>query len=680
MSDKPNPISFSTRKRLVILGLMIFAFFSILIVQFYRIQIIEGEKWTLEANRQHYFIVKEPFMRGTFISNASVKKGHPESSQSFVVDIQKFHLFIDPESIPPEFRKEIAERLEKMLELSDSEKANFLAHFEKKSRSRKIAMWLDAENRNAIRDWWLPYARKNKIARNALFFTSDYQRSYPFGKLLGQVLHTIQNDKDEATSQGIPTGGLELYFNSHLKGKIGKRRLMRSPRNSLETGEIISPPQHGAKIYLTINQCLQAIAEDEIAKGVIKCKAKSGWAVMMNPKTGEIYALAQYPFFNPPDYQLYFNDPKLIEHTKVKAITDANEPGSVIKPLTAAIALIANQELSKRGEKPLFDPNEMVETSNSHFHGRAKPLVDTHFHSFLNLNMAIQKSSNIYAARLVEKIIHRLGNEWYRQTLIDVFGLGKKTGIELPSESSGVIPKPGKKHPNGTLEWSLATPYSMAMGHNMQTNSIQLLRAYAVLANGGYLVQPTIIRKIVKTKKNGQEEVLFDHTSPKRFKEFPKVLSDDIIKKVVDATKYTTKPGGTARRADVWGYTEAGKTGTGDKVINGVYTPKQVCSTFIGFVPVEEPAFVLVVVMDEPEYGFLPGVGRKHHGGTCSAPVFREISKRSLEYLGIAPNDPYGYAIGDPRFDANKADWMPETQRLKEMYEKWNNKTGNQSK
>jgi cell division protein FtsI (penicillin-binding protein 3) len=436
---------------------------------------------------------------------------------------------------------------------------------------------------------------------------------------------------------------------------------------------VIASPQNGADIYLTINHILQAIAEEEVAKGVHKCKAKSGWAAMMNPHTGEIYALAQYPFFHPSDYQSYFNDPALIEHTKVKAITDANEPGSVMKPITVAIALMANRELTQRKEKPLFDPKAKMETSNSHFPGRKKPLKDTHLHYFLNMNMAIQKSSNIYVARLVEKVIARFGSDWYRNVLQNTFGFGKKTGVELPSESAGVLPTPGKKHPNGTLEWSLGTPYSMAMGHNLQVNSLQLLRAYAVFANGGYLVKPTLIRKIVKTTENGTEEICLDHTLIKP--PFPKVLDADIMKLVVDAMKFTTKPGGTARRADVWGYTEAGKTGTGDKVINGVYTPQRVCSTFIGFVPASDPVFVLTVVMDEPEYGYFPGVGKLHHGGTCSAPVFREIAKRSLEYLGIAPDDPCGYAIGDPRFDADKADWMPETQRLKEIYEKWNNRT-----
>lgn len=660
-----------SRRRLLAITFFILILFSLLIMQFYKIQIVEGEKWIRVANRQHYFVINEPFLRGKFYSNTSLNRGHPETPQSFVVDVQKFHLHIDPDSIPPENRTTISNYLMAHLNLTVDEQMRCKAQFECKSRNRKIAMWLDREARDTILDWWGPYAKKEKIPRNALFFVSDYQRSYPFGKLLGQTLHTIQNGKD-SKGQAVPTGGLELYFDKYLKGKQGKRRLMRSPRNSFETGDVISEPENGADVYLTINHNLQEIAEEEIAKGVLYAKAKSGWAVMMDPHTGAILALAQYPFFYPNEYQRFFNDPVLIDHTRVKAITDANEPGSVMKPMTMAIALLANEELEKRGEKPLFDPEEKMATSDSHFPGRSKPLKDTHLHPFLNMNMALQKSSNIYVARLNERIIARLGNEWYRAALQNVFGLGMKTHVELYSESGGLVPTPGKKHPNGALEWSKATPFSMAMGHNIQVSSLQLARAFAVFANGGKLVEPTLVRKIIKKHADGSEEIVIDHTKPERIRSFPSVLSQEIVNRLNIAMKYVTKPGGSAPKADVRGYTEAGKTGTANKIRGGSYAQNLYCSSFVGFTPVNQPAFVLVVTIDEPHYGYEPGIGKLHYGGSCAAPVFREISRRSLEYLGVAPDDPHGYPVGDPRRDDQKGDWFPETRQLKEMYEKWN--------
>lgn len=661
------------RKRLLALAFFILTLFSFLFAQYYKIQIIEGERWTKIANKQHYFIVNEPFMRGRFISNTSIKRGHPEIEQAFVVDILKYHLHADPDSIPQINQDEILNHLAQLLDLTEENRTFFREQIEYKSRNRKLAMWLDKEERDAILDWWLPYAKKHKIPRNALFFVSDYQRSYPFGKLLGQVLHTVQNQKDEITKQAIPTGGLELCCDHFLRGKTGKRRLMRSPRNAFETGEVISKPQNGADVYLTINHCLQAIVEEELEKGVKNAKAKGGWAVMMNPFTGEILAMAQYPFFYPPDYQAYFNDPQKVNDTKVKALTDTIEPGSIFKPISTTIALKANAELRSRGEKELFDPFEMVPTSNSHFKGRKKPLVDTHLHYYLNMYMSIQKSSNIYPARLMEKIVNRLGPGFIRENLTDTFGFGSKTHIELPAESSGVVPTPGKKHPNGKDEWSISTPYSLGFGHNIQVTSFQMLRAYAIFVNGGYLVNPTLIRKVVNVNEDGTETVLLDNTRSERIQQFKHVLPQVYCDEMIKAMKFSTKVGGTSRRADVPGYTEAGKTSTAKKLIDGNYSEVVYCPSFVGFTPVKDPAFILMVTLDEPEYGYAPGIGLKHHGGTCCAPIFREIAKRSLSYLGIAPDDPYGYPVGDPRRDPDKADWYAEVRELKEKYEKWNN-------
>ena len=651
------------KRKVLALSLGLFALFGLLILQFFKLQIIEQEKWSKLASRQHFFILKEPFHRGTFYSNTSLKKGHPETAQKFVIDIEKFHLFIDPESIPEAYKKAMIAYLWDKLGIKKEARRRFAADFFKKSRSRRLAMWLTKEDKEAILAWWNPFAKGHKIPLNALFFASDYQRSYPFGKLLGQVLHTTQSLKDENTLQDLPTGGLELYYNSVLQGRIGKKRLMRSPRNHLETGDVLQLPENGADIWLTINHNLQAIAEEEVMKGVKNCKAKSGWAVMMDPKTGEILALAQYPFFDPSHYAEYYKNPLLMEATKIKAVTDANEPGSVMKPLNLAIALLGNRE------RPFFNPEEKIDTSKGRFKGRSKPVTDTHHRNALNMNMAIQKSSNVYLAHIVDKIIATFGCDWYRKQLVECFGVGKKTGIELPGESRGMLPMPGKKHPSGALEWSLGTPISMAMGYNLQLNTLQILRAHAVIANRGLLVEPTLIRKIVKGG-----EVLVDHTGPERIASFPRVLPEEVCERVIQAMKYTTKPGGTARRGDVWGYTEAGKTSTSHKIVDGTYSSSAYIANFVGFTPVKNPSFVLIVTMDEPESNFIPGIGKTHHGGNACAPVFREIAHRSLEYLGVPMDDPHGFPMQDPRFNKQKADWFPETIRLQEIYETWNKK------
>ncbi len=661
------------KKRLIILAGTVFLLFSVLLVQFYRLQILEHTKWEKKARMQHYFVVTEPAIRGTFWANTGLKKGHPETDQKLAVDIRKYHLHIDAKSIPEEYRLQIAQTLKALSSPNPHEAKRFFEQFGKMSRDRKLVTWLDEDKKQAILAWWRPYAKERKIASNAIFFVPDHLRSHPFGKLLGQVLHTVQLQKNEQTGSCIPTGGLEFSCNKYIAGKNGKRRLMRSPRHSLEIQQIIREPEHGADCYLTINHCLQAIAEEEIEKGVKSAQAKSGWAMIMDPYTGELYAMAQYPYFFPDQYPLYFNNKALMEHAKIKMITDANEPGSTIKPITVAIALAANQEMKKRGKPPIFSLTEKINTSNGSFPGRGKkPIKDTHFHRYLNMYLALQKSSNIYCAELVRRIIQNLGQQWYRDALYNVYGFGKKTNIELPGECIGVLPSIGKTDAKGRLEWSVPTPYSLAMGYNLQTTSLQMMRAYAIFANGGYFVEPHLIRKIVKKPPDARvEEVVVDKTVDKNY---PKVLDDAIVTEVVRAMRLVTKPGGSAVLANVWGYTEAGKTGTTMKLVNGAFSDKAHFASFIGFAPVSKPSFVLYVAIDEPKPGFIPGKGINHFGSKCAAPVFREIARRSLEYLGIAPDDPGGYPKSDPRHDPERADGYKEAEYLQKLYEEWNKK------
>lgn len=654
------------RKRLVGVAVFLAFLFCSLVVRFYQIQIIENEKWTQAALSQHQYVSTEPFMRGSFYSNTSIKKGHPEAEQPFVIDVPKFHLFIDPDSIPPAAKQGMAVELSRLLKRPVEQISD---QFEKKSRSRKIAGWLDRKNREEIEAWWKPYAAQKKIVKNALFFTSDYKRSYPFGSMLGTVLHTVQEEKDPQTGQPIPTGGLELLYHPYLKGKPGKRLIVRTPRHPIDAGTVLEAPENGADVYLTINHYLQAITETELAKGVRDSNAKGGWAVMLDPYNGEILALAQTPSFDPAHYTKYFNDPKLAELTHVKAVTDCFEPGSIFKPLTMAICMKANEELVKRGQKPIFSPQEKVATANGNFPGRTIPLKDGRVHSFLNLELAIQKSSNVYMARVVQRLVDTLGVEWYRNVLTQTFGFGQKTNVELPAESSGLVPTPGKVHPNGKLEWSLGTPYTLAIGYNILVNSLQLVRAYAILANGGFTVQPHLVRKVVKTLPDGEQKTIVDNT---HYRATQQILSRQITETIIRAMKYATKEGGTSKRADVYGYTEAGKSGTAEKIVNGQYSKQQNISSFVGIAPAKNPRFVLLVSIDEPEIKYIPGVGKRQLGGASAGPVFREIATKALQYLGVAPDDPYGYPYGDPRRDPKRADWFKEVAALKELYEQWN--------
>lgn len=658
-------------KRLISVAFFLFFLFCLIVIRYYYLQIMQGDKWDKIAQGQHQLELTEYFMRGGFYSNTDIKLDQPNKKIPFVVEIPKFHLYIDPDSIDAKYRIPISKKLFSFFNFSLKEKEKIFSEFFKKSRSRKIITWIDRTTKEDILTWWTKFSKDKKIAKNAIFFVNDYKRSYPFGPLLGQVLHTVQDQKDPYTFQAVPTGGLELYFNDYLKGRLGKRIITRSLRHSLDTGDIIDEPENGCDIYLTINHYLQAISEEELEKGVKKVNAKGGWAIMMDPNTGEILAFAQAPAFDVTNYKNYYNDEKLQDLTKLKALVDPYEPGSIMKPITLAICLKANEELAKQHKPLLFRTDEKIPTSNGHFPGRSKPIKDVRTHNFLNTNLAIQKSSNVYFATLVDRLINRFSEKWYREALVDLFGFSKKTDIELPGEADGLVPTIGKLHKNNTLEWSRATPYSLAMGYNILVNSLQMLRAYSIIANGGLEVKPTLLKKIVK-HIDGGEQVIVDNSANYRYKNRRQILSKESCKFIKTAMKYSTKPGGTAPLADIPGYTEAGKTGTAEKNINGEYKKDIHISSFVGMVPATEPRFVLMVVIDEPEAKYVPGVGKQHAGGACAAPIFKEIATTALKYLGVAPDDPFGYPYPDPRRNTEKADFAKELKNLAETYKSWN--------
>ncbi len=626
-------------------------------MQFFRIQVLQAEKWQAIAERQHERFVRDVARRGRFYSNTYLQKGHPPVPVPFVIDVPIFHLFADPSEIPAKLREEVSGQLAQFF---PGKKESFQSELEKKSRSRKLATALQVKEKEEIANWWFPYAKARKIAKNALYFVQDFQRAYPFGKLLGPVLHTLRKERDPKTGNPIPTGGLERMFDAVLQGRDGKRLIKRSARNALETGKVVIPLEHGADIVLTINHYLQAIVEEGIAKAAVEANAQAAWGILMDPYTGEIWALAQYPWFDPSKYADYFQDAAQLAHTKVKAITDVYEPGSTFKPITMAIALKANAERKKSGKPPLFLPEEKLSTKPSRFPGRSKPISDTRLHEWLNLPMAIQKSSNVYLAKIIQRVVDSLGPSWYRNALETIFGFGQKTGIELPAESSGLLPRMGKVHPNGKMEWSTATPFSLAFGHNILVNSMQLLRAYAIIANGGFDVRPTVIRSIVKERQDGSTEVILDNHAKKSVQQRVRLLEPEIVREVVHAMKYVTKPGGGGVIADIPRFTRAGKTRTSEKIVKGVYSKKNHIATFVGFAPAEHPRFVLFVAFDEPEHKWVPGKGRNHMGGTCAAPAFREIGRQVLEYLGVEPDDPFN------------EDWKSEAQALRELYHTWN--------
>lgn len=642
-------------RRLLILALFLLILFCAIIAQFYRVQIVEGRGWQTKASAQHEMTVIEPFKRGRFFTTSCLKQPHVKRNLPLVFDLKSHHLYADPFHLPPRCQERLAKELAFFLSLNQEGRARIFRQLKKKSRSQKLKAHLTKEMRGKIEKWWRLFASKEKLSLRALYWVEDYHRSYPYGALLGAVLGAVQGERDLLTRQNVPTGGLEWVFDEQLKGKAGKHRLRRSPRQALETKKGETLAEHGKDIYLTIDPYIQAIAEEEIKVAVEKVKAKGGWAVMININSGEIYALAQYPSFDPSRYRSYYNDP-LFNYTEVKAATDCFEPGSTFKPLNFAIALLANRECLKRGERALFNPAEMMVCHPGIFPGRKKQLFDVGGpHFFLNLPLAVQKSSCVYVAEVTKRVINHFGAAWYRKQLVDLFKLTKKTGVELPGEAVGFLPHPRKRG-----QWSAATPCSLSMGYNVLVNTFQLLRAHAILLTGKEL-SLTLIKKIGSDGEGASRSPI----------ERKPLIDPAISRELIDALKLTTKLGGTSLRAAIPGYSAAGKSGTAEKVIDGRYAKQCHFASFIGFTPADRPQFLLFIGIDEPIYR-LPGIGRVCFGGFCAAPAFKQIMQRTLDYLGVAPDDPYGYLPGDPRSDLTKAVGFKESNWQRELYKQWN--------
>lgn len=652
----------SLRPRLALWALLIAG--SGIVLQLFRQQILHHDIWAKRAKQQHEVVVQEPAPRGRLFANTQVLRTHVPYRAPLVHDLTRFHLWADPRSVPTELRCEVAEQLHGFTDIPESALRQELM---RPSRHRRLASWLDQKQRNTIREWWISFARLHKLPRNALHFVQDYQRVHPYGELAGAVLHTIRDFKDEATQQGLPTGGLELTLNHYLNGVPGKKLFRRSPLHLLDEGQVIEAAVPGADVELTLNPIVQSIAENALRDGCRAAMAKAGWALVMQVDSGEILALAQWPGFNPDNYAEYFNNPALTEHTKVRAIVDVNEPGSVMKPITAAIALQANRELGAQSLPPLFLPEEKIKTLPRSFPGRNKVLADLGLYKYLNLDMAIQKSSNVYCATLAERIVQRMGARWYFQALAN-FGFGKLTGVELVGEVAGIVPNPAISG-NRVAAWSGATPYSLAMGHGLTCTSLQIIQAYNCIANGGLLIAPALVRRVWRSI-DGQEVDLFNLATHRRTTPPKRILDCEVAARVMQAMRFSCTAAGGGKRARLQGYTCAGKSGTAEKVVAGRYDKNSNFASFIGIAPAKKPYLVVFVGLDEPAPIHINGV-KNSLGGVCAAPIFQEIMQHSLKYLGIPSDDLHTLPPGDPDRATGAYEWEQQVSELNQLRELW---------
>lgn len=419
-----------------------------------------------------------------------------------------------------------------------------------------------------------------------LHWSEDLKRSYPHGSLAAQVVG-FANANDDGM------GGVEQSQDENLRGAVIKK-LQERDRLGRVYDETVFEREPPKDVVLTLNSTYQYFADEALERGVKTANAKSGMVVVLDPKNGEILALANYPSFDPASIGSAGTD--LANH----AIQSVYSPGSVFKLITYGAAL----------EKKLIRPDDEVDAGNGTIDVAGHVFKDSHHVGRVTYAQALAHSSNVCAI----KTSLRVGKtDFY--SLLQKMGFGSRTGVELPAETAGIVRSPDR--------WNGDSLASMSIGYEIGVTALQMANAFATIANDGVKNQPHIIKEIRDSDGN-----ILSAAEPQQ----TPVVSAETAESLRTMLRQVVLTG-TGRRAQLDGFSSAGKTGTAWKFDAKTkrVDPSKYISSFIGFAPVDDPQFVIAVVMDEPKVG-------ARDGGTVSAPVFRELAERILKEMNVTPD------------------------------------------
>jgi cell division protein FtsI (penicillin-binding protein 3) len=421
-------------------------------------------------------------------------------------------------------------------------------------------------------------------------FVPEHNRFYPNKTLASQALGFTGLD-------GYGLEGIEFAYDRYLRGSDNNFTVFKDA-----LGKVFDEKQkndgntEGHNIILTIDRTVQYIAENALAEGVKEYSAKSGIAIVMEPQTGAILAMAQVPFFNPNTYT-DFNK----ELWRNRAITDPFEPGSTMKIFSAAAAI----------ESGNVKAHDIFYCEKGAYRIGQNVVHDIKKFGWLSLQQIIKYSSNIGAVKISEKVGPERLYGMFRK-----FGFGDKTGIDSPGETAGSL-SPYKN-------WTTVDTGSIAFGYGISVSALQLIAAVSAIANDGILMKPYFVQAI--TDESGQPLKQFQ---PQPVRRVITIQTARTIKAIMQ-TVITT--GGTGTNAALENYTVCGKTGTTRKLDDsGTYSDTKHIASFVGFTPAEKPQLAILVVVDEPR--------GQYYGGTVAAPVFRRIARETLNYLNITPEN-----------------------------------------
>ncbi|MEW5895132.1 MAG: penicillin-binding protein 2 [Candidatus Omnitrophota bacterium] len=540
---------------LLIIGSFLYFLFHLLAIQFFRSDFLSRK-----AEQQHNHTVRIEPQRGII---------YDRNSRPLALNLTVYSLYLNPRQMSSEAKSRALKDLPPLLGL----KPSFLK--ERMGRN-KYFVWikrkLEFETMQAVKELNIP----------GLGFLKETRRHYPNNELASHLLGFVGVDNN-----GLE--GLELQFDRYLKGHEGWARILRDARQRdllMDTGFI--PAKDGFDLVLTIDETIQFMAEQVLDEAFKKHHAESATIILMNPKTGEILALANRPTYNLND--VFGSD---VSSRTNRGIAHTYEPGSVFKIVAASAAL----------EEEIFSENDIIFCENGSYKVGNHILHDHHGQGNLTFAGVIEQSSNIGTT----KIAQRMGAETFYQ-YAKRFRFGELTGIDLRGEVGGSLKDPSR--------WSKTTIGAMPIGHEVAVTPLQMLGAISAIANDGVYMKPFVVKYI----KDNHDELIkvFEPEALDR------IMSPSTARRVSSILTGAVECG-TGKRAQIKGVLVAGKTGTAQKIVNGKYSHNKYFASFIGFAPADDPVIAGVVMFDEPHPAY--------YGGTVAAPVFQEVVMNALKYL-----------------------------------------------
>lgn len=563
-------------RRLYVVGIALFLGLLVIAGRLVQLQIVDGDQYAEQARRQYESKVVLQADRGALYDRNGNLLATNAVSISFAADPKHLE---HPKKLAKAFSEAFAEPYDLWLGKLTQKNTSFV-WLRRKVSGQALEQLKNLEDEGLIK-------------------LKEPLRHFEYASLGAQAVGCTDIDNN-----GL--NGVELYYDQQLRGSDGYMVMQRDARGRRRPDVDLPQvrPQHGSGLVLTLDINIQGIVEDELRKGVERAGAVSGTALAIDPRTGELLAVASYPTYDPNN--LKSAEPAAV---RVRAITDTYEPGSTMKLVTAAAAI----------EEGLVDPAEEIDCENGLYKIAGHIIRDDHPSGVVSFREAMSRSSNIAMAKVASRVAPPRFYKYVRD-----FGFGIISGVDLPGEARGEVKKPDE-FTDGTQEF-------MAFGYQLAVTPLQLVSAYAAVANGGVMMKPHLLKR--RLDRNGEtiEEIEPQEIRRVISAETAGVLRDMLVQ-VVDS--------GTGRSAQVSGMKIAGKTGTSQQLFDGAYSKEKYNASFVGFFPADEPKVALLVLLDSPTNGY--------YGGLVAGPIFREIARRIM-----------GASVGDDRPEPEMASAGPQ--------------------